>query len=173
MTKTYLRLFGPPLAALSLAVVSCGPNKAATEAAAAIPNSGSSSSAAVYKDVNAYRAKFGKPPIPRHKGLDQLAQSHSEFLARNRGTAKLGKGKSVNHIGFGDRRAAASAKYGITSIHENVAAGTRGSSMVRTWAASAAHEPAMRRNWAYTGVGVATAADGTVFATQLFGSGAR
>lgn len=172
MKKTYLCLFVPPLAALSLAVVSCGPNKVATEAAAAIPNSGSSSSA-VHKDVNAYRAKFGKPPIPRHKGLDQLAQNHSEFLARNRGTAKLGKGKSVNHIGFDDRRATASARYGITSIHENVAAGTRGSSMVRTWAASPAHELAMRRDWAYTGVGVATAADGTVFATQLFGSGAR
>ena len=163
-----------PLLALLLATplftaVSCAPRNTTT-AAATIPYADNSSSAALFKDVNVYRARLGKPPLVRHEGLDRMARNHSEFLLKNRGQFKLSKTGNVSHFGFEGRAAMASAKYGIQNLHENVAAGPRGSSMVRTWAASKVHESAMRDEWAYTGVGVAVASDGTIFATQLFGS---
>lgn len=163
-----------PLAALLLVIpvltgVSCAPGKAAT-VAATIPKADNSSSAALFKDVNSYRARLGLPPLVRHEGLDRLALNHSEFLRKNRGKFQLSKTGNVSHLGFDGRAAVARTKYGIPNLHENVAAGPRGTSIVRVWASSKGHEPAMREKWAYTGVGVVVDSDGMIFATQLFGS---
>lgn len=167
--KLHLPLLAIVLAGPIFTGVSCAPQKP-TVAAAAAAYSVSSSSTAIFRDVNAYRAKFGKPPLVRHQGLDRLAQAHSDFLLKNRGQFELSKTGNVSHLGFDGRAILTKAKYGIVNLHENVAAGPRGASMARMWAASKAHEPNMRADWPYTGVGVAVAPDGTIFATQLFGS---
>lgn len=132
--------------------------------------SSQSTSAGIFRDVNAYRSRLGKPALQRHEGLDRLARSHSEFMRANRGKFKLSKSGNVSHFNFEGRAAIARTKYGIASLHENVAAAPRGTSMLKLWANSRAHEPAMRDTWTYTGVGVAVDSDGMVFATQLFGS---
>ena len=167
--KPHLPLLATLLAGPIFTGLSCAPRKP-TVAAAAAAYSESSVRTAVFRDVNAYRAKLGKPPLVRHPGLDRMAQGHSDFLLKNRGRFELSKTGNVSHLGFDGRAVLAKAKYGIVNLHENVAAGPRGASMARMWAASKAHEPNMRANWAYTGVGVAVAPDGTIFATQLFGS---
>ena len=64
------------------------------------------------------------------------------------------------------------------SISENVAAARRGGSdsqsaamLVRLWENSPKHEAAMRApEYTHTGVGVVIDSDGTIFATQLFGT---
>jgi len=130
-----------------------------------LPQSDQSTSTGIYRDVNAYRSRFGKPAIQRHEGLDRLARSHSEYLRALRAKTRI---LTVDHTGFRQRAGYAQTKYGLGTVHENVAASPRGTSILKVWAGSAKHEPAMRGNWTYTGVGVAVDSDGMVFATQLF-----
>ena len=64
------------------------------------------------------------------------------------------------------------------SFSENVAAAPKASSvsksaanLVTLWIHSPDHEAAMRNpDYTHTGVGIVTDADGTIFATQLFGT---
>lgn len=161
--KSFIQL---GLLGLAVAASSCSPSLESR--AQALAPADNSTSTAVYNDVNRYRSRIGKAPIARHEGLDRLARDHSEFLRRNRGKFKLSKSGNVSHDGFESRAATARQRYGMGNIHENVAAGPRGSSMTKTWIASRGHEPAMRDNWDYTGVGVVVDSDGYIFATQLF-----
>ena len=143
-------------ALVPLAAVSCvSPNPGT------FPAADNSNATALFNDVNRYRAGLGKPPLVRHAGLDAIAQRHSEAMRRS---------GRLSHDGFQARAATARTKYQLTPLHENVAWGTRGSSITRIWAASRRHAPAMRGNWSYTGVGVAVDGNGTIFATQLFGN---
>lgn len=159
-------LFQLGILGFAVAASSCVPVRESR--AESFPTANNSSSTAVYNDVNRYRARLGKAPIARHEGLDRLALSHSQFLLRNRGKFRFSKSGNVSHDGFESRAAIARQRYGMGGVHENVAAGPRGSSMTKTWAASRGHEPAMRENWDYTGVGVVTDSDGHIFATQFF-----
>lgn len=159
----------------ALASISCTgpsplPQGEIQNALSGLSKSDHGTSAGIFRDVNAYRARFGKPALRRHTGLDRLAQAHSEFLRANRGKFTLSKTGNVSHFGFEGRAAVARTKYGLASIHENVAAGPREISIIKVWANSSGHEPAMRGDWACTGVGVAVDSDGMIFATQLFGS---
>lgn len=151
-----------------LVASSCGPGPG--EAAQNVPLADNSSSTALYQDVNRYRQNFNKKPLARHSGLDSIALRHSEFMRRNRGKFQFSKTGNVTHYGFESRYASASHNYRFVTLHENVAAGPRGTSITRVWAASRSHEPAMRGNWTHTGVGVVVDSDGMIFATQLFGS---
>jgi len=126
----------------------------------------------VVVEVNKYRQQIGAKPLPRDRGLDNLAQSHANYLVQNRGKFSL-HGKTVSHYGFDGRTLVARERLGFDSISENVAStmgGPRGAAQTfrQLWANSAGHQKNMSSKWTHTGVGVAMADDGLVIAVQLF-----
>jgi len=128
----------------------------------------------VATEVNRYRQQKGAKPLPRDRGLDQLARSHAEYLVKNRGTFSL-HGKTVSHFGFDGRSLVARERLGFDSVSENVASTTGGApgapqSFRQLWTNSKGHDGNMRAAWTHTGVGVAVADDGLVIAVQLFGT---
>ncbi len=124
--------------------------------------------AEVFEEVNSYRARNGKSALERHAGLDQLAQEHCEYLAKTCG----GSGTKINHDNFGTRAFNASRYFHIPSVGENVVSSSTKTSrhLLSLWVSSKTHEKNMRGSWKYTGIGTATAPDGMVISTQLFGS---
>ena len=139
------------------------------------PPTSHSSSGRVFEKVNAYRLSKGKNALQRHPGLDRLAQDHCEYLRKNRGKFSL-YGTNVSHMGFDGRVSVARHRYQMENMSENVAAGaTHGQAedamLVDLWKSSKDHHKNMLDTWAYTGVGFIKDADGTVFSTQLFGTG--
>jgi uncharacterized protein YkwD len=130
--------------------------------------------AKVHQEVNRYRLDRGARMLPRHPMLDRMAQQHADYLVRNQGRFSL-HGGTVSHYGFDGRALMARERLGMNNLSENVAMTTVGTSqapadILRLWAGSRNHEHNMNSNWSVTGVGVAVAADGTVVATQLFGT---
>lgn len=123
-------------------------------------------------DVNAYRASKGGNALVRNPGLDRMAQEHCEFMRLNRGKFSADGGHNVSHIGFEGRALKARANLNITTLAENVAAAKTTSmpAFVRMWANSKGHDYNMSAKWTDTGIAVLVDNDGTVFATQLFGS---
>jgi uncharacterized protein YkwD len=125
----------------------------------------------VHSQVNSHRGSIGKSSLPRHAGLDHLAQQHSEFMVRNRGKIKGG----LTHYGFEERAMAAQRLMGMSNVAENIATcsgsfSSPSSTLVGAWKNSSGHAKNMKSNWDVTGVGVAVAPDGSVFATQIFAS---
>jgi uncharacterized protein YkwD len=129
-------------------------------------------SSLVVRDVNAYRRSKGAQELQRHSGLDRLAQEHSEYLRKHRGTFVI-HGKNVSHSGFEGRTLIARQRYQMISVSENVAAASKRDSapstvLVGLWKGSKDHHKNMIDKWTHTGVGVVVDSDGMVFATQLF-----
>lgn len=131
----------------------------------------------IHAQVNAYRQALGKPGLKRNAGLDRLAQQHSEFMRRNRG--KFGKGGkgNITHFGFEERSLMAQRGMGMSDVGENVGTCTRtgrpADVLVEAWKKSKGHQMNLKGGWTQTGLGVVVDADGTVFATQLFGNANR
>lgn len=125
----------------------------------------------VFKEVNSYRASKGKAPLLRHTGLDQLAQQHSDYLAKTGGNYGL-HGKTVSHIGFDRRAMTAKQAYKIKSFGENVIASTDRSAkrLVDHWVASEGHNHNMISDWSYTGIGSSVNSEGKIITTQIFGA---
>lgn len=128
----------------------------------------------VTNEVNRYRQQIGAKPLPRDRGLDQLAQSHADYLVKNSGTFSL-HGKTVSHYGFEGRSLVARKRLGYDSVSENVASSTGSTrSAAQTfrqlWTNSKGHKRNMSSSWTHTGVGVATTPEGLIVAVQLFGS---
>ena len=122
------------------------------------------------------KASIGSVPLPRHPGLDRLAQNHVDFLKANRGKFGL-HGRNVSHDGFEARAMIAREKYGIAIVSENVAAGGQGmpkpeNVLLEVLLDSASHRHHLMESWQFTGVGVSVADDGMVFAAQMFGTAA-
>jgi uncharacterized protein YkwD len=127
----------------------------------------------VFQEVNSYRRSHGKSDLQRHSGLDRIAQEHSEYLRKRRGTFGI-NGANVSHFGFESRAINARERYQMGATSENVAAASRSGKsaaplLVQLWSNSRSHEANMRNSWTHTGVGVVVDSDGMVFATQLFG----
>jgi uncharacterized protein YkwD len=115
----------------------------------------------------------GRQQLQRHSGLDRLAQQHSEFMLRNRGKFGTGSSSNLSHYGFEDRALRAQHSMNMANVGENIATcsgrhGDASFTLVSAWQRSSGHEKNMRGQWDVTGVGVAVADDGSVFATQLF-----
>lgn len=155
-----------------LMLASCGPRLDVTSvpmSSVAISKSDGSLAGNIHSQVNAHRGAIGKPSLPRHAGLDGLAQQHSEFMMRNRDRIKGG----LSHYGFEERAMAAQRLMSMSNVAENIATCSGGfnsptSTLVEAWKNSSGHAMNMKNNWDATGVGVAVAPDGTVFATQIF-----
>jgi uncharacterized protein YkwD len=100
-----------------------------------------------------------------------MAQQHSEFMMRNRDKIEGG----LTHYGFEERSLAAQRLMGMSNVAENIATCSGGfsspaSTLVDAWKRSSGHAKNMKSGWDVTGVGVAVAPDGRVFATQIFAS---
>ncbi|MFD0894040.1 CAP domain-containing protein [Luteolibacter ambystomatis] len=123
-------------------------------------------------NVNSYRAAKGRNALVRNPGLDRMAQEHCEFMRLNRGKFSADGGKNVSHLGFEGRALKARSYLNITTLAENVAVAKTTSmpSFVRMWSNSKGHDYNMSASWTDTGIGVLVDKDGTVFATQLFGT---
>lgn len=123
--------------------------------------------------LNDYRVSIGLEPIPRHRGLDQMARHHCEFMARNRGRFRLGS-SNLSHFGFEERSLLAKRRYGMVACSENLAGGfIRGdlaAELAKAWTESSTHQFNLRHRWDATGLAVHVAEDGFVYATQIFGN---
>lgn len=168
-TISHNQLFAIALAGLLASCSSPTPTVTVPVSSTSTKAVSGSLSGQVFSEVNSYRALKGKSSLERHAGLDQLAQQHCEYLAKN----CEGRGTNINHDGFGNRAFSASRYFNILSIGENVvSSNTKSASHLRSlWESSKSHEKNMRENWKYTGIGIATAPDGMVISTQIFGSG--
>ena len=95
-------------------------------------------------------------------------------MRRNRG--KFGKGSKGNltHFGFEERSLMAQRGMGMSNVGENVGTCSRtgrpADVLVDAWKKSKGHQMNLKGGWSQTGIGVVVDADGTVFATQLFGN---
>jgi uncharacterized protein YkwD len=126
----------------------------------------------VLQEVNSYRRSHGASDLQRHAGLERLAQEHSEYLMKHRGTFTL-SGKNVSHIGFEGRTLVARERYQMDNVSENVVAASHlgknpAPMLVKLWSESKDHETNMRGSWTHTGIGMVVDSDGMVFCTQLF-----
>lgn len=157
--------------ALALASCASPPETTRMQVSASIRPDGSLTSR-LHQEVNSYRRSQGETELQRHAGLDRLAQQHSEYLRKNRGSFSL-NGKNVSHFGFESRTMIARQQFNMSSVSENVAASSKvpGSSskrIIELWKGSKDHHKNMLDGWSKTGVGVVVDSDGMIFATQLF-----
>lgn len=131
----------------------------------------------VFEQVNRLRMDMGSAPMLNHSGLNKLAAQHSEYMRRHRGTFEI-HGKNVTHMGSEGRALVAMRIYNFVNSSENVAATMKcdsdvqsASKLVGLWRNSPDHMATMGASaYTHTGVGIVTDSDGTVFATQLFGT---
>ena len=164
------------VACLGGLLASCGPQLATTRVPVSAPaHRETSLTSNLFAEVNAYRISKGANTLVRHPGLDRLAQEHCEFLRNNRGKFGI-YGANVSHFGFESRALAARQAYNIDSLGENVISSSRlagpnaAKELVKSWATSRNHEYNMRASWNCSGIGVVVDKDGTIFATQIFGT---
>jgi uncharacterized protein YkwD len=114
--------------------------------------------------VNAERNKADLPPLKAHIKLMKAARDHSANMARKKELAHdldgKGPGERLNEVGY------AHGGWG-----ENCAAGQRTpAEAINCWMNSAPHKANMLgKNYSEVGIGLAKAADGTVYWTQVFG----
>lgn len=172
--KTLKIFYCATAATVALLSVSCGPRLEHSQvpmSTGGAPRSDGTLSGRIHSEVNAHRGAIGKSMLPRHAGLDRLAQQHSEYMAGNRNGFKGG----LTHNGFEERTMTAQRLMNMGGVAENIATCSGGftspsTTMVEAWKNSSGHAANMKNEWDVTGVGVAVAPDGTVFATQLFAS---
>jgi len=158
-------------------LASCGPKLDSTTvlmSTGPVTKSDGSIAGNIHAQVNSYRQTKGESALPRHAGLDRMAQQHSEFMRRNRGKFGGASG-NLTHYGFEERSLNAQRTMSMSSVGENVATcsgnfGSAADTLFSAWKGSSSHEKNIRGHWNATGIGVVVDDDGTVFATQLFGT---
>ncbi|MCF7674931.1 MAG: CAP domain-containing protein [Akkermansiaceae bacterium] len=160
--------------ALAALFSACGPPINTQVIARPASSRESKISSQILAAVNGYRQRSSRAPLQGNRALDQMAQNHSEFMRANRGKFGI-YGADVSHYGVEQRALAAREMYGMDQFGENVAAATdQGSTtaayLLDLWVKSPPHEHNLRNSWTSSGVGVVIDSDGTVFATQVFGS---
>ena len=116
----------------------------------------------ILENVNQFRADNGKPPLTMNPDMVETAGIHSQAMAK--GSVPFG------HDNFDLRFKYVSAKLGgIDAFAENVAMGKMDArQVVDGWAHSPGHRKNMLGNYNLTGIATATAADGTIYFTQIF-----
>lgn len=117
----------------------------------------------VVSKTNAFRKANGLTALQVNDQLNELAQKHSEAMA---------KGRIVfGHAGFDKRNAQASAKIkSLSSFAENVAYGAEtATQVVDNWKNSTGHRKNMLgKTYRLIGVGMARSKTGQLFYTQIF-----
>ncbi len=118
----------------------------------------------VVAKTNQFRKENGLGALQSNEFLNELAQKHSEAMAKGR--------SSFGHEGFERRNAQATAKLkNISTFAENVAYGaTTATQVVNNWKNSPGHRKNMLgKSYKFIGVGIAKSPNGQLFYTQLFG----
>lgn len=159
-----------------VALASCSTQPATTSFPVSV-NAGrpdNSLSGKLFQEVNQWRGQQGAKSLRRHPGLDRLAQEHCEYLRQHRGSFGI-YGANVSHYGFEGRADVAKFKYNMAATGENVVSASGAGSnpsptLVKLWENSPGHKHNMETSWTHTGVGVVVDSDGTIFATQVFGT---
>jgi uncharacterized protein YkwD len=122
---------------------------------------------ALHAAVNAYRAEHHRVPLVRRTELDRVARAHSEDMAARRYLSHASP-EGVDWVG----RLARARVEGFTMAGENVGLTSRRSpndEILQGWIHSAVHrENLLAAPYNATGLGVARAADGTLYYTQLY-----
>lgn len=118
--------------------------------------------AAVLKYINAYRVSIGLKELQMIDEANLEALNHSVDMAK--GTVAFG------HDGFEERVNNISKKIGICMASaENVAMGmVDAEQVVKMWLNSAGHKKNIEGNYTLTGIGIARAANGYLYFTQIF-----
>lgn len=116
----------------------------------------------ILQNTNAYRKTKGKPALILADDVSTQAQKHTDHMAS--GKVPMG------HDGFQERvQALRSGKIFISGAAENVAHGYHtAQSVVEGWIKSPMHRQNLLGNYTHIGIGVAKAADGSYYFTQLF-----
>lgn len=117
---------------------------------------------AIYKKINAYRARQGLEPMRWDDRMAAQARNHSIAMARGK--------RDFGHSGFKQRVRATGLSF--TSAAENVGQ-NRGyedpaDEAVEGWLHSNGHRENIEGDYNVTGVGVARSRNGTFFFTQMF-----
>jgi uncharacterized protein YkwD len=121
--------------------------------------------ATVVRLVNAHRTGRRQRALVADTSLARIARDHSRDMAVRR--------VSFGHDGFDDRVKEAEARYDFSEIAENVALNNYARPRTVTvavdgWLHSPHHLANIEGNFDRTGVGIARAANGTYYFTQLF-----
>ena len=123
--------------------------------------------AALHAAVNAYRVERHLVPLVRREELDKVARGHSADMAGRRYLSHSTP-EGVDWVG----RLGRAGVEGFAMAGENVGLTSRPSpndEILRNWKASPAHnENLVGSAFNATGLGVARAADGTLYYTQLY-----
>jgi uncharacterized protein YkwD len=121
----------------------------------------------LHRAVNAYRAEQRLIPLERRPDLDAVARAHSADMA---GRGYLAHRAPEGHDWVG--RLALARIEGFTMAGENVGLTSRpdpNDEVLRGWIHSPVHrENLTARPYNATGLGIARAADGTFYYTQLY-----
>jgi uncharacterized protein YkwD len=112
--------------------------------------------------VNKYRESKGLSPLTTNAIIAGQAEQHSMNMAS--------KKVPFSHDGFENRIQNISRKMGtVQRSAENVALGKlTAKEVVDIWLKSAGHRKNIEGNFKQTGIGLATAKDGTIYFTQIF-----
>ena len=127
----------------------------------------------VFAAINQERADNGLPALVRDSSMGALCADHNNYMINN---ANPGGALEINHDNA-QSRADALFAVGFKSFAENTAAhrgypsGSVASEFVNGWVNSPGHLKNILGNYTSTGVAVTVdSRDGTVYATQIFGS---
>jgi len=117
-----------------------------------------------YAKINDYRASKGMATLTWNDVIAEQARQHSKNMAD--GSVAFG------HDGFSTRSGVIAQAIPWTSAAENVAMTSTTSdpatAVVNDWLNSAGHKTNIEGNYNLTGMGVARAANGSVYFTQIF-----
>ena len=153
--------------ATPLFLVSCAQTSSPMKVASSTPQE-KAIAKRVFSLVNAQRAGNGKRALRGSSVLNNLAQTHSKFLATN----NLTEGQAT-HFGSRNRAQYAFLKHGIENLGEITyilpastpdPAGTT----VQAWIKSVKHRSHINQSWELTGIGVYKTSD-KVYFTMLVG----
>jgi uncharacterized protein YkwD len=112
--------------------------------------------------TNKFRKSKGKTALTMREDLNEIAQKHSENMAKGR----VGFG----HNGFSKREGQVRKIItGASRFAENVAYGsTSGKDVVEGWKNSSGHRKNMLGAYKYIGIGIAKDRRGVIYYTQIF-----
>lgn len=115
----------------------------------------------VLKLVNEHRAEMNLPALQMKDDISKAATIHSGNMASHK--------IPLSHEGFDERVGGLMKKYGAHGGAENVVDGAKtAQKALDLWLHSPGHRKNIEGNFNLTGIGIATASDGTIYITQIF-----
>ena len=121
----------------------------------------------IFHLVNRERAGAGRKPLVWDSRAGKVAREHSRLMATQWFFSHMDR--NGNYTGDRLRAAGISWRWVGENIYSHHDREDTATSSVQGWMRSAGHrENILSTNFTHTGIGVETAADGTVYCTQVF-----